>query len=1637
MSPCFPRNCASRVARLLQVASAAIPILTGAVSRAGLVCYFDFDNAANPYLDASGNGRNITGNEGTNPVWGATTGFNSSGAFDFSGDRLRVPVDVNPSVLPKMTWGAWVRTDTLTSGRFKVLGHDDGGYDRTFGLDNRNPTLFRYTTFLGNDAINANGMVDGTPAPASTSQWTFLAASYDQAAKSVTMYVDLDASTTADAPVAVTRSGAFGPGWTTFAIGAIRPDINSEPWDGIIDNVFVYNEVLTPAAVTALRDAGGVVQIPKISSFSALPGHIASGQSTTLSWNTAKATSVSINNGAPAISGATGNVSVSPGATTTYTLTATNAAGSVTAQVVVGVNATVQQPRITEFMASNGGALTDGDGNNPDWIEIWNPNAFAIGLNGYALRDSESTWVFPNIQIAGNARLIVFASGQPTGGYVDAGGYLHTTFQLSSNGETLQLLAPDGTTVLSEFTSVPVQHTDASWGTDPGTGQPGYFMPSTPGAVNGSGLAGFVEDTKFDIDRGFFTTPIVVTISSLTPGASIVYTRDGSEPTPTHGTVVGPPAAGQPPAAAVNITTTTVLRARAFRAGWVSTSADTQTYLFLNNVIDQPVAPPGFPTTWGVFTGTNGSTAGVPVPADYEMKPAIVNADRPGMIAALQALPTMSIVADPAHLFGNNGLLPNPFGELNGIGVFTDSPFVDERKCSMEWIQPNGVREVQIDCGLGLIGGWSRHYEATPKKSLRLEFKKDYGPGKLNFPLFGTNEISEFDRINLRATFSDGWVDNAHPAQYLRDPFMRETYLAMGQPASRGTFVHLYINGLYWGIYNPTERPDDDYASSHYGGKDGDYDALKHQSLSAPASAPTDSYEVISGTATRWQAALTASALDLSVLANYNQLRQYVDMTSLADYILANSFLSNQDWPDKNWYAFGRRDGADGGFKFVPWDSEYTLFLLDINKTDATATLTPARFYTRARLSPEFRLLFADRIHKHCFNGGPLTSATMIARYSGMAAIIEPAINAEAARWGDNPNTRQGSKDFRKSHWLAARDAILTSYMPNRPAIALAQYRAANLYPATNAPEFSQNGGAIDPPLITFPNSPAGTVYYTTDGSDPRLPGGTVNPSATGLAGGSATETYFGLEATGWRYFTTATGLGDSEIIAGHPSYSITNWKHPDFNHAAWLQGQAMLGYGNITNRIMRTTVDSGPDPFNVYLTTYFRKEFTVADASKVSKLFIDVIRDDGAVIYINGREAGRTNLATGNLHYADVALSDASPEDQVVRIEYVPPAGLLRNGTNILAAELHQRAVNSSDVGIDVALQGQISNSGITLTQSGLVKARTRAAGGEWSALTEAFFVVAAEPASAANLAITKVHYHPAAPTPAETTAGFSDDRMFEYIELMNYGPRPISLAGLQFVDGINFTFAANTVAELNPGQRGVVVNNTAAFAMRYGAGIKVFGQFASGNLSNDGERITLLAANGADIWRFEYNDAVPWPDTPDGEGPALVLVNPNTPPNNAGMSLAENWRPSYATGGQPGTDDRTSFASWLAAQPNANPLADPNGDGINQLLAFATGARTSAQAQAFLPAVTLESFTVGVSTDLYAVISVREIIGGTGFSTRIEGSPNLQTWTPAGVTLLSTTGHGDGTMTRRYRTLTPVTAGRTFLRLYVTQSP
>jgi len=162
-----------------------------------------------------------------------------------------------------------------------------------------------------------------------------------------------------------------------------------------------------------------------------------------------------------------------------------------------------------------------------------------------------------------------------------------------------------------------------------------FFKPPTPGAANDFGYEGLVADTKFSVDRGFYETPFTVAITSATVGSTIYWTTNGSEPTPTSGAIYSAP---------ILINGTTLLRAAAFRDGLIPTEADTQTYLFLDQMLQQPASLPGYPTIWQAS-----------YPADYEMDPNVVNSTNygPTLKADLLSIPTLSLVMDQAGLWSS------------------------------------------------------------------------------------------------------------------------------------------------------------------------------------------------------------------------------------------------------------------------------------------------------------------------------------------------------------------------------------------------------------------------------------------------------------------------------------------------------------------------------------------------------------------------------------------------------------------------------------------------------------------------------------------------------------------------------------------------------------------------------------------------------------------------------------------------------------------------------------------------------------------------------------------------------------------------------------------------------------------------
>jgi hypothetical protein len=439
---------------------------------------------------------------------------------------------------------------------------------------------------------------------------------------------------------------------------------------------------------------------------------------------------------------------------------------------------------VTELLALNVSTLADEDGAFSDWIELYNANAAPIDLGGWYLTDDASLptkWQLPTTVIPAGGYLVVFASDKNR---AVSGAELHTNFKLSGGGEYLALVRADGTTLEHAYApSFPPQVDDISWGLAGDLAQQRCFFDATPGAPNDeSPSCGVVDALSFSSERGFYDAPFVVSITTSSAGASIYYTLDGSAPSSTNGALYSTP---------IPIPTTTTLRAIAYAPPLLPTPAVTHTYLFLDDVVRQTGA--GYPTAGFL--------------ADYEMDAKVVDDPRyAGTIRGdLRTLPTLAIAMSVDDLFGpENGIYSHP--KKRGSEW--------ERAASAELIYPDGATGFEINCGVRIQGRLSR--DKNPKKSLRLAFKSEYGPPALEYPLFPDTPVTRFNKLRLRASHNKSWSFGIQRADYIRDQWVRDTQIAMGQVASHGSFFHVYLNGLFWGLYNVVELPEAAFAVAYY-----------------------------------------------------------------------------------------------------------------------------------------------------------------------------------------------------------------------------------------------------------------------------------------------------------------------------------------------------------------------------------------------------------------------------------------------------------------------------------------------------------------------------------------------------------------------------------------------------------------------------------------------------------------------------------------------------------------------------------------------------------------------------------------------------------------------------------------------------
>lgn len=702
--------------------------------------------------------------------------------------------------------------------------------------------------------------------------------------------------------------------------------------------------------------------------------------------------------------------------------------------------------RLNEFVASNVNGRQDENREFSDWIELRNEQNNLASLEGWFLTDDPddlTKWQFPAVEIPSQGYLLVFASGKDR---AVAGRVLHTNFELASEGDFLALVKPDGVTIADQY-SFGRQYPDIAFGYDAGGNSQGYLTP-TPSGANGGASEFGANQVAFSHERGFYDAAFSLTLTATIPGSIIRYTTNGSKPTRTTGAVYRQPISIRPNTAGTS-KGTRVVRAIAVHDGAAVQPVSTHTYLFVNGV--------SHPRVDGIV-GQVVFTSNITGNSVYGRL----------MDDALLAQPAISIVG----------------------GV----PGSSEAVRSVEFFDPQRAEPgFQVECGMKLVGG---HSVSSPKNNFRMYFRGEYGTSKLRYDLFkdhpySTGATKVFDRLNLRSGSHDSFFWLANPgnpgrsggsqrgdAQYLRNRWINDMQFVMGHESLHGRFVHVYVNGAYHGQYQLHEWPNDDYLASYLPGDAEDYEYTNGASGSKTGS---DNWAQI------WQGLKSAANVSSEAAA------RWIDLENLADYQILNYYAGNPwDWnPNQNWMAGGpnRPDSPSGGWKFFGWDSD--ICLQDPNAWVFDKNVPDGLFTTMMR-HEEFRMLFRDRVYKHCFHGGALTPDRVQQVHSRRADEIRLSIIAETARWQGAAARPPWDRD---DEWEAEL-ARMGNFFQVRSGILLNQLRNnGNWYPV-EAPEFALRGGFVSLGHQPVLSASVGTIYFTTDGTDPRLPGGRINSSA-------------------------------------------------------------------------------------------------------------------------------------------------------------------------------------------------------------------------------------------------------------------------------------------------------------------------------------------------------------------------------------------------------------------------------------------------------------------------------------------------------------------------------------------------------------
>ena len=561
-----------------------------------------------------------------------------------------------------------------------------------------------------------------------------------------------------------------------------------------------------------------------------------------------------------------------------------------------------------------------------------------------------------------------------------------------------------------------------------------------------------------------------------------------------------------------------------------------------------------------------------------------------------------------------------------------------DRPVNFSYMSPDGQMLFNQDVNIAVSGGWTR--QINPR-SMKLKSNKIFdGQNRFDFSFFPQKPYIRNKQLVLRNGGNDYWNNSAR----FMDGALETIIQRSGIDLDCQSYVPIieYVNGELRGVLNMREPNNDKFAYANFGYDDEELDAFENK-------------EFKNGNDEAYKRLCQLSA-DVNGPGVYEQIKTLLDVDEYINYMAVELYIGNDDWPENNVKAY--RSQLDGRYRFVSFDLDYAFNQWDrtISSINTYAQNNGDRvemvvMFLNLLKHEGFRKQFIDTF---CLVAGSVFEVERAnSIVDELLADVKPMtdlMKQKGMNSGHNPDRTATKIKNELSNRLSRLVNSLQQYSPmklsgvRKHSVTLAtDTECANLYVNGLKVPYAYFNGQLFSPVKLEAKAPAGYTF------------------AGWKRNATASNQIVKLNDT-WRYYDKGE--------------APANWRATGFNDSSWSSGTAPLGYG-MTG--VKTTVSYGSDAENKYPTTYFRKTIRLASTPTRSDVFLlNYQVDDGFVVYVNGQEAGRYNMPSGNITFNSYSSSyaESTPLTGTINIS----SSLFKSGDNVIAVEIHTHKASSSD---------------------------------------------------------------------------------------------------------------------------------------------------------------------------------------------------------------------------------------------------------------------------------------------------------------------------------------------------------------------